>query len=145
MTRTASQTHPAAESGHARKPQALSISLEVLGSLLALSAIPLFLFNWLDVYLVFFGETPTVEDSNVTVYRVALGLLAAGTRPGAGRLLLEAVPARALGLLARLRAHPRHRRGAGLPRRLRAQLPQPPPAQESHPVCFGDTGDCPGG
>ena len=23
--------------------------------------------------------------------------------------------------------------------------PEPPPAQESHPVCFGDTGDCPGG
>jgi hypothetical protein len=38
--------------------------------------------NWLDVYLVFFGEQPEVEPSNVIVYRVwgaiALAALACG-------------------------------------------------------------------
>ncbi len=145
MSRTASQTHPAAESGHARKPQALSISLEVLGSLLALSAIPLFLFNWLDVYLVFFGETPTVEDSNVTAYRVALGLLAAGTVLALGACYWRRFPlgrsaywhgfVLVLGIAAALVFHVGFEHTS----------PEPPPAQESHPVCFGDTGDCPGG
>jgi hypothetical protein len=145
MTRTASQKHPATEPGHAQKPQALSISLEVLGSLVALAAIPLFFFNWLDVYLVFFGETPTVEDWNVTAYRVALGILAAGTVMALGACYWRRFPlgrsaywhgfVLILGIAAALVFHVGFEHSS----------PAPPPAQESHPVCFGDTGDCPGG
>jgi hypothetical protein len=144
MTRTASQTHPAADV-HTQQSHWLSITLEVLGSLLALSAIPVLFLNWLDVYLVFFGVTPTVEPWNVTVYRVALGELAGGTALALGACYWRRFPlgrsaywhglVLVLGIAAALVFHV----GVDHP------SPEPPPAQESHPVCFGDTGECPGG
>jgi peptidoglycan biosynthesis protein MviN/MurJ (putative lipid II flippase) len=42
----------------------------VLASGLALVAIGNLMSNWLDVYLVFFGEQPQVMPSNVAAYRV---------------------------------------------------------------------------
>ena len=148
MTRTASQTHPAHPDPVApRSRKRLSISLEVLGSSCwPWLSIPLFFFNWLDVYLVFFGETPTVEDSNVTAYRVALGILRRRHGAGAGS------PATGGGSRSAARptgtvscsswASPRRWSSTSA---IEHSSPEPPPAQESHPVCYGDTGDCPGG
>jgi hypothetical protein len=147
MTRTASQTHPPAAPDHAQKPHWPSITLEVLGSLLALAAIPVFFFNWLDVYLVFFGETPTVEAWNVTVYRIALALLAGGTLLALGALYWRRFPlgrsaywhgfVLVLGIAAALVFH------VGVEH----SSTEPPPAQQAHPACFsgGDSDECPGG
>ncbi|SDJ81599.1 hypothetical protein SAMN05428985_101585 [Nocardioides sp. YR527] len=41
-----------------------------LSSVVALLAIGKLAANWLDVYLVFFGEQPQIEPSNITAYRV---------------------------------------------------------------------------
>lgn len=41
-----------------------------LASVVAVFALGRLAMNWLDVYLVFFGEQPEVEPSNVIVYRV---------------------------------------------------------------------------
>ena len=147
MTRTASQTHPPTYPDQSRKTNWPSVTVEVLGSVLALSAIPAFIFNWLDVYLVFFGETPIVEPWNVTIYRVALGILAGGTVLALGACYWRRFPlgrsaywhgfVLVLGIAAALVFHV----GVEQP------SPGPPPVQESHPVCFsgGDSDDCPGG
>ncbi|NYI77434.1 hypothetical protein [Nocardioides panzhihuensis] len=41
-----------------------------LASVVAVYALGKLAMNWLDVYLVFFGEQPEVESSNVVTYRV---------------------------------------------------------------------------
>ncbi|GGU40466.1 DUF6234 family protein [Nocardioides albus] len=41
-----------------------------LASLVVVVALAKLVMNWLDVYLVFFGERPEVETSNITAYRV---------------------------------------------------------------------------
>ncbi|MFJ9389248.1 hypothetical protein ACIRON_10550 [Nocardioides sp. NPDC101246] len=45
---------------------------------MALLAVAKLAANWLDVYLVFFGEQPQIEPSNITAYRVwgAIALVA---------------------------------------------------------------------
>jgi hypothetical protein len=53
-----------------------------LASVVAVYALGKLAMNWLDVYLVFFGEQPEAEPSNVVAYRVwgsiALAALASG-------------------------------------------------------------------
>ncbi len=44
--------------------------ITALASVVALLAIGNLAMNWLDVYLVFFGEQPQVEPSNIAAYRI---------------------------------------------------------------------------
>jgi len=121
--------------------------VEVLASALALGAIGALFFNWLDVYLVFFGETPVVTPEHVHTYHVALLALAVGivlAFVAAG--LRRHAPTRSMwwhglvlvvGLVAAALFH------VALDAPADERTPSPP--VESHPVCFGTSGHCPGG
>jgi len=56
-----------------------AIAVEVLASLMAVSAIGAIVLNWLLVYVTFFSVEPVVEPFNVAVYRVSLVAFAVGT------------------------------------------------------------------
>ena len=55
------------------------ILLELLGTVMVLGAIGTLFFNWLGVYLVFFGETPEVTRESVITYQVAVAAGILGT------------------------------------------------------------------
>ena len=63
-----------------------------LASVVALLAIGKLAANWLDVYLVFFGEQPEIDPANVAAYRVWVAIALAALLCGAVAHMLN--PAR---------------------------------------------------
>jgi len=120
------------------------ILLEVAGALVAPGAIVFLFFNWLDVYLVFFGETAVVTPEAVRSYQVAVGAgilgtvlaLAGSTWRGRG------APRRTVwwhGLVALVGL------AAAVVFHVGVDTPDPAPEPPPGPVCYSGSNDCPGG
>jgi hypothetical protein len=120
------------------------ILLELLGTVVVLGAIGTLFFNWLGVYLVFFGETPEVTRESVITYQAAVGAGILGTllavvgsawrndgRPG--RTVWWHAFATVVGLAAALVFH------------VGFDSPEPTPERPTGPVCYSGSNDCVGG
>ncbi|GGR41439.1 peptidoglycan biosynthesis protein MviN/MurJ (putative lipid II flippase) [Nocardioides luteus] len=123
--------------------------IPVLTSCTALLAIAILVSNWLEVYLVFFGEQPKIRPGNITTYRVWAAVAIAAVLGGATTHLLtgnrriigtiwQTFLALAVAAFVALAYIP----GA-------VDLPTPGPAGDRPhaPPCYsgGDSEGCPGG
>ena len=122
--------------------------LEPTASLIAVLAVVVLFWNWLDAYLTFFGEPVVVTDKQVRTYWITLAVLAVASvtsccaavwrgarKAWAWHVLVGMVGAAAAVLFAVT--------SPGTPH----HDPVPPPSHHTGPVCHsgGDSNGCPGG